>query len=64
MIDITVEDNKVSVEYAEFDTFTNGPNLADMIKAVLDKAKYSGESISLFIVSREDRTKKRLIDEW
>lgn len=61
MIDITIGNNEVSVENKLYHSFNEKDNLALMIKDIIDQAKYSGESITLWI---DQGDTKRLIEDW
>ena len=61
MIDITVDNNEVRVENQLYHSFNDKDALVVLIADVIDKAKYSGESITLWRVKGEN---KHLIKEW
>ena len=61
MIDITIDNNEVFVENKLYHSFNDRLNLSIMLTEVIDKAKYSGESIILWVA--EGKT-KRFIKEW
>ena len=62
MIDITVDvdDGTIGVDMKTF--YIHYPDrVVDVIKEIVDKAKYSGESITLF---KQDKTGKYFVHEW
>jgi len=61
MIDITVDNNEVYVEYQVYHSFNDTTNLTNMITDIINKAKYSGESITLW---KAEGKKKRLLEQW
>jgi len=63
MIEVVVGNNEVEIEHEKFHSFNDRNNLARMIKHLLDKAHYSGETLRLS-VETEDGKFKELIDEW
>lgn len=68
MIDITVDIDKVEVDMKVFyfDYSRNVNNQAEMLlllEYIIDKVKYSGESITLCRADFEEDTKRR-IKEW
>ena len=71
MIDITIDNNEVTVEGRLYHSFNDRVALGLMLTDVIDKAKYSGESITLWkvnpvfygLVSPGKKTKD-LIKQW
>lgn len=63
MIDITIHEDKVSVEHKNYYNLENPDILGDLIEEVIEKAKFSGESITLWIVNKDVLT-KRLVQDW
>ena len=67
MIEITEFEDRVEVEGKVFETddethaVNTNDKIIDMIKEIIDKAKYSGESITLWYV---DGSMKILVQEW
>jgi hypothetical protein len=61
MIDITVHNDHVSVEMQNFYCYKK-EEMVLMITEVVNKAKYSGESISLFVEVGGDM--KEVVQRW
>lgn len=61
MVDITVYNNEVHIENRVYHSFNDKDMLADFIRDVIDKAKYSGESITLSVMRNNG---KFIIGEW
>ncbi len=62
MIDITVSNNQVEVENITYHSFNNKETLVKMIEDIINKAKYSGESMILYVEINEHT--KKFINEW
>lgn len=61
MIDITVDNNEVEVDMRKYHSFNDRQALAKMLDDVIRQAKYSGETITLWIAQGK---KKELFREW
>jgi hypothetical protein len=61
MIDITIDNNRVFVEGKEYHSFNEREQLSQMLQDVIEKAKYSGETISLWVLLHDG---KHFIKEW
>lgn len=63
MIDITVDNNEVVIEFKCYHPLTDKDELVALITELLNKAKYSGESMLLHRVEDDGRL-KRVIERW
>ena len=61
MIDITVDNNSVEVEGKIHRDFNNRDELVNLLTDVIERTKYSGETISLW---RIRMGKKEFVKEW
>lgn len=61
MVDITIENNAVSVDTRRYHSFNNKDALVMLISDIIDKAKFSGESISIWIMTNRG---KQFVEEW
>jgi hypothetical protein len=67
MIDITVDNNEVTIGNQKFHSFNNKEQLLKLIAEILEKAYFSGESISLHVLKYSPKDKqimKFFINEW
>jgi hypothetical protein len=61
MIDITVDNNEVHIDMSIFFTYDRKDEMIKFIKELIDKAKFSGETIELFYI---DGDRKIFVHQW
>lgn len=61
MIYITVGNNEISVEGKLYHSFNEKDNLTEALRDIIERVKYSGETISLW---KAQGDKKIFIEEW
>jgi hypothetical protein len=61
MIDITVDNNEIYVENKLYHSFNDKENLVIALVDLIDKVKYSGESISLWKIFKDE---KFFVKDW
>ena len=67
MIDITVDNNMVTVEDKTYGNFNDRNELVGLITNIIEKAKYSGETVSLHVLrfsSEDKKIMKFFVKEW
>lgn len=62
MIDITVSNNQVEIDMTTYHSFNDKDTLAKMIIDIINKAKYSGESMIVFVDI--DGNTKQMSEQW
>ncbi len=62
MINITVGNNEVEIEGTKYHSFNDKDILAAMVRDIIERCLYSGESLILY--KEIDKNRQVLIDEW
>lgn len=67
MIDITIDNNEVRVENKVYHSFNDREALVALIADIVEKTRYSGETVSLWIIRYDPESKKEMkffVKEW
>lgn len=67
MIDITIDNNEVRVENKVYHSFNDRIVLEHLLMEIIEKTRYSGETISLWVIRYDPESKKEMkffVKEW